>query len=431
VAAGGRFRGGGAYACGPKPVNIGIRVDVESFQKNLRRSDYQLHKYWLVGAVLGMLTAFVLQSPYGFVLTGVCLIASGAAAIRGGKSLVQSIGVSSSSGWAGMSWSTRRLEEMSPQERVKHAHLTGGFVVLMGCGFLAMAGAYGWTQLSDHQAADRYEAMVQKAGMVSRAASAGRGVAASEHEVCWGGARGGALCSDSTLSDLPDLRSDFFQADELVRTEKGFVAASSREVTWLGGAGHMRTRLFARGGQALAALGTRVAWIANGDVMVVDLATLTPQAAPEVVAEVADTNRPLLALTPEAIVYGPTERCGLERAGSEGCIAPREHDICAVSASRKQLAYLTTAGELWRLTGEQTQFSRLPAKVSGCLLAVNDGFAYVAGAGPIMRVDLSTGSQATVFQANEAASAIALSDRYLYFRTSREVHGIELDAPGL
>jgi len=36
-----------------------------------------------------------------------------------------------------------------------------------------------------------------------------------------------------------------------------------------------------------------------------------------------------------------------------------------------------------------------------------------------------------VFQANEAASAIALPDRYLYFRTSREVHGIELDAPSL
>lgn len=407
-------------------------MDVESFQKNLRRSDYQLHKYWLVGAVLGMLTAFVLQSPYGFALTGLCLIASGVAAIRGRRSMVQRIGVTWPGASAKWSWSTRRLEEMSPEERAKHAYLTGSFIVLMGCGFLAMAGAYGWTQWSAKRAVAQQQAMAQGAGLVSRSASGGRGLAASGHEVCWGADRGVAMCTDPLLSDLPESRSDAFQADELVRTELGFVAASSREVTRLAGAGRMPTLLFGREAKGLVALGTRVAWVSNGEVMVVDLATATPQASPEVVAEVADSQRPLLALTSDAIVYGPSQHCSLARPGSQGCVAPRQRDICAVSSSQKYLAYLTTNGELWRASaGPNAEFSRLPTGVSGCLLAVFDRVAYVAGAGPISRVDLSTGRQDTLFQSDEPVSAIALTDRHLYFRTNHELRGIEIDAPSL
>ena len=56
-----------------------------------------------------------------------------------------------------------------------------------------------------------------------------------------------------------------------------------------------------------------------------------------------------------------------------------------------------------------------------------DRFAYVAGEGPIARVDLNTGSQAIIFRDNPPG-AIAITDRYLYFRTIDKVNGIRLDA---
>jgi len=130
--------------------DIGLRVDLQDFRKSVRRDDYQSHKYWLVGVPLGVLAAILFESPYGIILTGVSLIASGTAAIRGRKSAVRGIGITSPVASLGLSWSTRRLEEMTPLERVHHAYLTGGFIVLMGCACLGACAYYGWTRFRAH-----------------------------------------------------------------------------------------------------------------------------------------------------------------------------------------------------------------------------------------------------------------------------------------
>jgi hypothetical protein len=390
-----------------------------------------------VGALLGILAAIVFESPYGLFLSGISLVASGVAAIRGGKSAVTRIGVTSSAGSAGLSWSTRELESMSPEQRSDHASLTGSFVVLMGCGFLALPTYYGWTRFLQHRAAAQYEAMAEAAGLVSTSAPEGSGLGASPQQVCWGGYAGAVICNDASLGGAPVIRVDLHQADELVSTPLGFVLASNREVTWLAsvtaqGAIYRSTHtLYQGGGKALTSVGTRVAWVTDRDVVVANLASNEPLESPEVVGQVTDAKQPVLALSADAVWYGPTESCSLARQGTERCGLPREQDLCAVSSSSTQLVALTKSGELWRSQpGPETKFARLAAELSGCLLAVNDRFAYVAGPGPVARVDLGKGSQAVIFR-EEPAQAIAISDRSLYFRTARKVLGIRLDAPPL
>lgn len=96
--------------------------------------------------------------------------------------------------------------------------------------------------------------------------------------------------------------------------------------------------------------------------------------------------------------------------------------------SPTQLALVTSHGELWRAVG--AKFTPVASGLRGCLLALNDRFAFVAGEGPITRVDLGSGKHAIIFQ-DEPASAIALSDRLLYFRSGAQLKGIRIDAPPL
>ena len=147
------------------------------------------------------------------------------------------------------------------------------------------------------------------------------------------------------------------------------------------------------------------------------------------VARVTNTKRPLLALAPQAVLFGPTENCALEWQDLEGCAAAAGLDPCAVASSEQLLVLLTKHGELWRATA-RASFARVASGLTGCLLAVNDRFAFVAGEGPITRVDLGTGNHVTIFR-DEPASAIALSDHTLYFRSTDAVKGIWIDAPPL
>lgn len=407
-----------------------IEVNLQDFGRRVRRDDYKRHIYWFGGAAVGILLSILFETAYGFLLTGVGLIGSGAAAIRGGKSGVTGIGVTSPGASVGMGWSTRRLENMAPHERAAHANLTGGFLILMGTGFLAMVAFYAWVQFQNSQTAERYEAIAEAAGLVSTSVSEGHGLAADSRQVCWGGYNAVATCSDPRLVKTPQVRGDFFQAAELVITPRGLVLAGQREVTWLAQF-TMSQRLFSGGAKALTALGSRVAWVHGADVVVADLESENPTQSTHVVAQVANAEHPLLALATDAVFYGPTADCALAQQGSEACAVPLELSPCAVGSSPKQLVLLTKSGELWRAAmGPRATFTRVTSGLSGCMLAVNDRFAFVAGKRAIARVDLGSGSHAIIFE-DDPASAIALSARTLYFRTADKLQGIRLDAPPL
>lgn len=405
-------------------------MNLQDFSTRVRRDDYQRHKYWFAAAAVGIVLAILIQTLYPFLLTGVGLIGSGVAAIRGGKSGVTGISLASPAGSAGMSWSTRRLEDMAPRERAAHANLTGSFLVLMGTAFLAMVAFYSWVQFRDYRAANTYQAMAGAAGLVSKSLTGGRGLAADSRRVCWDDFNSVAMCSDPLFVETPRIRSDLFQASELVITPRGLVLASQREVTWLVRF-TLSERLFAGEAKALTALGSRVAWVHDADVVLADLESEQPLQSAHVVAQVANAEHPLLALSTDTVYYGPTDNCALARQGSDACAVPRERSPCAVGTSPKQLVLLTKRGELWRAdAGPSATLTRVASGLSGCLLAVNDRFAFVAGEGPVARVDLGSGTLAIIFR-DDPASAIALSDRTLYFRTADKLQGIRLDAPPL
>jgi len=419
---------------GPKCRYTRRRVDFDDFRQRVRRDDYQRHKYWLAGFAAGILGVLAFETAYFALLSGVSLIGSGLAAIRGGKSAVTGVGVSGPGGSAEINWSERELEDMSPPARADHANTTGGFLILMGASVLAMVGYFASIQFREDWIARQYQAMADAAGLVSRTAPEGRGLAANSREVCWSDDRTVTLCSDPDLGDMPRIRSDYY-ASELVFTPRGLVLASDLDVTWLATFGKravfasMPKRLFNSGAKALTALGSRVAWVSDTDVLVADLASERPLTSPQPVAEVANAERPLVALAPDAVLYGPTEDCALEWQGVQGCAVPAELRPCAVGSSQKHLVLVTKPGELWRATA-RAKFTRLASGLRGCLLAVNDRFAFVAGEGPVVRVDLATGHHATIFQ-DDPARAISLTDSRLYFRSADKLQGIRLDAPPL
>lgn len=423
-----------AMVAGPKPRYTRRRVDFEDFRRRVRRDDYQRHKYWFLGFAAGILGVLAFETAYFALLSGVSLIGSGVAAIRGGKSAVTGIGVSGPGGSAQIDWSERELENMSPQARADHANLTGGFLIVMGASVLALIAYFCWIQFREDWAARQYQAMADSAGLVSKAAPEGRGLAASAREVCWSDDRTVTLCSEPDLAGIPRIRTDYY-ASELVYTPRGLVLAGDLDVTWVATFSNRAVfasapkRLFNSGAKALTALGSRVAWVSDSQVLVADLASERPLASPQRVAEVWNAERPLLALAHDAILYGPTENCALAWQGAEACAVPAELRPCAVGSNQKYMVLMTNQGELWRATA-RAQFSRVASGLRGCLLAANDRFAFVAGEGPIARVDLRTGSQVTIFQ-DAPASAIALTDRMLYFRSAGKVQGVRLDAPPL
>lgn len=175
-------------------------MDFDDFRRRVRRDDYKRHQYWFVGAAAGILAAILLESPYALSLTGVSLIGSGLAAIRGGKSAVTGIGVSGSGGAAAVEWSTRELEDMSPAQRADHANMTGAFLILMGAGVLAMIAFLAWRQVGEHRAVVEYQAMAEAAGLISRDVPPGTGLSAGSREVCWTVTQSTAACSDSGSS---------------------------------------------------------------------------------------------------------------------------------------------------------------------------------------------------------------------------------------
>jgi len=409
-------------------------VDLEDFKQRVRRDDYQRHKYWLVGFGVGILAAMAFETPYFALLSGVSLIGSGVAAIRGGKSAITEVGVTGSGVSASIGWSTRELENMAPHERADHANSTGSFLILMGASVIAMLAYFAWLQFRSYSTAERYRAMASAAGLVSRGAPKGTGLSAGPREVCWSDDQTVAMCSDPGLVEMPQIRSDYF-ARELVHTPRGLVLASDLDVTWFATfTNHAMSvraprRLFNAGAKALTALGTRVAWVSGSDVVIANLESERPGESPQVVGQVWNTERPLLALAPDAVLYGPTEQCALVWHGAEACAVPQELRPCVVGSSPKQLALVTNTGELWRASA-RAKFTRVGSGLRGCLLALNDRFAFVAGEGPIARVDLFTGSHAIVFQ-DDPAWAITLTDRMLYFRSANKVKGIRIDAPPL
>lgn len=407
-------------------------MDLREFKKQLRWSDYQRHRYWLVGVVAGILATTVLQNAYFSAVIGVSLIGAGVSAIRARRSAVGGIGISGPEDSAGVDWSTRDLESMSPDQQADHANITGGWLILIGAAWLALIAYLGWRQFREYSTASEYEAMAAAAGLVSRSASKGTGLAASSIAVCWSDAQSGALCSDAGLVVHPTSRSDSYVRD-LVYTPRGLVLGSDRDVTWQASSTpdarflHPSQRLYHRGAKALAALGTRVGWVSNTDVVVADLESERPLESPQVVAKVTSTERPLLALASDAVLYGPTENCALEWQDTEGCAAPPDLTPCAAGSNERELLILTKVGALWRAT-PRAEFTRVASGLRGCLLAVNDRFAFVGGEGPVARVDLGTGNHAIVFR-DGPLSAITLSDHTLYFRTADMVKGIWIERP--
>ena len=165
-------------------------------------------------------------------LTGVSRIGSGLAAIRGGKSAVTGIGVSGAGEAAGVEWSTRELEDMTPDQQVDHANMTGAFLMLMGTGFLAMIAYVAWGQFREYRAAQKYQAMAEAAGLISSDVPAGTRLTVGSREVCWTVTQSTAECSDSGLTAMPRTRGDTVVSD-LVSTPRGLVLASNLDVTWL------------------------------------------------------------------------------------------------------------------------------------------------------------------------------------------------------
>ena len=400
-------------------------MDLKEFSRRVRRDDYARHKYWLVGVVAGILGLMASENGYFLLLSGVSLIGSAIAVIRAGQGDLTATAVD---------WSTSELAEMSPEERVDDANSTGGCLLMLGVAFLALVAYGAWRQLRDYWGGREFQAMADAAGLVSRVEPTGTGLAAGSREVCWSDGQTVVVCSDPDLVEIELLRTHS-AAHELVVTPRGLVLASDRDVSWLPSsithaefAGPPR-RIFGAGAKSLSALGARVAWVSNTDVVVANLGSERPLESARVVAQVAMTDPPLLALAPDAVLYGPTESCTLEWQDAKGCAVPPRLRPCAVGSSEKQLALLTDRGELWRATA-RAKFTLVAAGLRGCLLAVNEHSAFVAGEGPIVRVDLGSGHQATIFQ-DEPVGAIALSDRTLYFRSASEVKGIRIDAPPL
>lgn len=206
----------------------------------------------------------------------------------------------------------------------------------MGAAFLAMMAYLAWRQFREYRAAAEYQAMADAAGLISMDAPTGTRLTADPREVCWNITQSAAACSDPGLTAMPRIRGNTVILD-LVSTPRGLVLASRFDVTWLetsatsGALLRSPRRLSEVGAVALTALGTRVAWVSNKDVMVADLESERTW-PPLLVGEVANPERPLLALSPDAVLYGPTENCALEWQESESCAVPREVRPCALAS---------------------------------------------------------------------------------------------------
>jgi hypothetical protein len=107
--------------------------DLEDFRKRVRRDDYEAHVIAFCCAGFGFLLGFVFENAVvTFGIIGCSLIASGAYAVRGGKSAVTRMSGS-------IPWTTRELEDMPPAERAEHANTTGAWLILTGLFALAAA----------------------------------------------------------------------------------------------------------------------------------------------------------------------------------------------------------------------------------------------------------------------------------------------------
>lgn len=120
--------------------------DFDDFRRRVRQTDdYTKHRRAFVSALifafLGIVGggaafgSFVAGIATGMAGAGASLIACGLYAIRGGRSDITSVTIGSQSRY----WSNVELDRMSHRERVRHANLTGFFLIVMGLLLLGMA----------------------------------------------------------------------------------------------------------------------------------------------------------------------------------------------------------------------------------------------------------------------------------------------------
>jgi len=117
------------------------RVEPEDFNERVRRDSYHSPMYWLVGVAGGILGAVAFENGYFLLLSGVSLIATGVAAIRWGMGAHADIGVTGSGGAAGID---HELENMTPEQRVDDANMTGGLLILLGIALLVTMAYFAW-----------------------------------------------------------------------------------------------------------------------------------------------------------------------------------------------------------------------------------------------------------------------------------------------